>query len=138
MNPISVAVARVSSHARNQVALVRDTVPTAEDPNSVLLVRAGHAAILILLVNLLGGIAIGPLMHDMSLGDAARVYTTLTIGDGLVAQIPALLLSMAVAVIGGLITSTFLSLLVIPVVFTYLDDVGLWAGRMFRRLTAGR
>jgi cell division protein FtsL len=49
MNPISVAVARVSSHARNQVALVRDTVPTAEDPNSVLLVRAGHAAILILL-----------------------------------------------------------------------------------------
>ncbi|NBX40852.1 MAG: hypothetical protein EBR15_05440, partial [Gammaproteobacteria bacterium] len=57
------------------------------------------AAILILLVNLLGGIAIGPLMHDMSLGDAARVYTTLTIGDGLVAQIPALLLSMAVAVI---------------------------------------
>jgi multidrug efflux pump subunit AcrB len=45
---------------------------------------------------------------------------------------------MAIAVIGGLITSTVLSLLVIPVVFTYLDDVGLWAGRMFRRLTAGR
>ena len=45
---------------------------------------------------------------------------------------------MAVAVIGGLITSTVLSLLVIPVVFTYLDDVGLWAGRMFRRLTAAR
>jgi multidrug efflux pump subunit AcrB len=45
---------------------------------------------------------------------------------------------MAIAVIGGLITSTVLSLLVIPVVFTYLDDVGLWAGRMFRRLTARR
>jgi multidrug efflux pump subunit AcrB len=45
---------------------------------------------------------------------------------------------MAIAVIGGLITSTVLSLLVIPVVFTYLDDVGLWAGRMFRRLTAAR
>ena len=45
---------------------------------------------------------------------------------------------MASAVIGGLITSTVLSLLVIPVVFTYLDDVGLWAGRMFRRLTAAR
>ena len=57
------------------------------------------AAMLILLVNLLGGILIGPLMHGMSFGDAARVYTVLTIGDGLVAQIPALLLSMAVAVI---------------------------------------
>jgi multidrug efflux pump subunit AcrB len=45
---------------------------------------------------------------------------------------------MAIAVIGGLITSTVLSLLVIPVVFTYLDDMGLWAGRMFRRLTAAR
>ena len=45
---------------------------------------------------------------------------------------------MAIAVIGGLITSTVLSLLVIPVVFTYLDDMGLWAGRMFRRLTARR
>jgi len=45
---------------------------------------------------------------------------------------------MAIAVIGGLITSTVLSLLVIPVVFTYLDDMGLWAGRMFRRFTAGR
>jgi multidrug efflux pump subunit AcrB len=45
---------------------------------------------------------------------------------------------MAIAVIGGLLTSTVLSLLVVPVVFTYLDDMGLWAGRMFRRLTAGR
>ncbi|UJW82719.1 efflux RND transporter permease subunit [Hydrogenophaga sp. SL48] len=40
---------------------------------------------------------------------------------------------MAVAVIGGLITSTFLSLLVIPAVFTIVDDVSLWFGRMFRR-----
>jgi len=45
---------------------------------------------------------------------------------------------MAIAVIGGLITSTVLSLLVIPVVFTYLDDLGLWSGRMYRRLTQGR
>lgn len=45
---------------------------------------------------------------------------------------------MAVAVIGGLITSTVLSLLVIPVVFTYRYDVGLWAGRLFRQFTAGR
>jgi multidrug efflux pump subunit AcrB len=40
---------------------------------------------------------------------------------------------MAIAVIGGLITSTVLSLLVIPVVFTYLDDLGQWVSRMFAR-----
>ena len=45
---------------------------------------------------------------------------------------------MAVAVIGGLLTSTLLSLLVIPVVFTYLDDVGQWSGKMLRKLTQAR
>ncbi len=40
---------------------------------------------------------------------------------------------MAIAVIGGLLTSTVLSLLVIPVVFTYLDDLAQWAGRLWRR-----
>jgi Cu/Ag efflux pump CusA len=40
---------------------------------------------------------------------------------------------MAIVVIGGLITSTFLSLLVIPVVFTYVDDMVQWLGRRFRR-----
>ena len=40
---------------------------------------------------------------------------------------------MAVAVIGGLITSTFLSLLVIPVVYTFVDDVEVLLGRLFRR-----
>jgi flagellar biosynthesis protein FlhA len=57
------------------------------------------AGILILIINLLGGIAIGMMAHDMSFGDSARVYTLLSIGDGLVAQIPALLLSTAVAII---------------------------------------
>ena len=57
------------------------------------------AGILILIINLLGGLVIGPLMHDMAFGDAAERYTLLAIGDGLVAQIPALLLSTAVAVI---------------------------------------
>jgi Cu/Ag efflux pump CusA len=41
---------------------------------------------------------------------------------------------MAIAVIGGLITSTVLSLLVIPVVFTYVDDVLLFLQRLFKRL----
>jgi flagellar biosynthesis protein FlhA len=57
------------------------------------------AGILILVINIVGGLAIGVMSHGMAFGDAARVYTLLTIGDGLVAQIPALLLSTAVAII---------------------------------------
>jgi flagellar biosynthesis protein FlhA len=57
------------------------------------------AGIMILVLNMFGGLAIGVLSHDMSAGDAARTYTLLTIGDGLVAQLPALLLSTAVAII---------------------------------------
>ena len=57
------------------------------------------AGILILIINVLGGLAIGTMMHGMAFGEAARVYSLLTIGDGLVAQIPALLLSTAVAII---------------------------------------
>jgi flagellar biosynthesis protein FlhA len=57
------------------------------------------ASILILIINLIGGVAIGALMHDLPLGDAFRVYALLTIGDGLVAQIPALLLSAAAAIL---------------------------------------
>ena len=57
------------------------------------------AGIMILLVNIIGGLAIGTLSHDLPFGEAARVYTLLTIGDGLVAQVPALLLSTAQAII---------------------------------------
>jgi flagellar biosynthesis protein FlhA len=57
------------------------------------------AGILILLVNIIGGLCIGTLNHGLAFSEAARVYTLLTIGDGLVAQIPALLLSTAVAII---------------------------------------
>jgi flagellar biosynthesis protein FlhA len=57
------------------------------------------AGLMIMVLNLLGGLIIGVTAHDMSMGDAARTYTLLTIGDGLVAQIPALLLSSAVAII---------------------------------------
>ncbi|TIP88973.1 MAG: FHIPEP family type III secretion protein, partial [Mesorhizobium sp.] len=53
------------------------------------------AGIVIILVNLIGGFAIGTLQHDMSLGDAAVTYSLLTVGDGLVAQIPALLVAVA-------------------------------------------
>ncbi len=57
------------------------------------------AGILVVLINIVGGIAIGTLAHDLPFSQAARTYTLLTIGDGLVAQIPALLLSTAVAII---------------------------------------
>ena len=57
------------------------------------------AGILILFINIIGGLAIGILQHDMAATDALRNYTLLTIGDGLVAQIPSLVLSTATAII---------------------------------------
>ena len=57
------------------------------------------AGILILLINIIGGLLIGLMQHDMSLADAARNYTLLAIGDGLVAQIPALVISIAAGII---------------------------------------
>ncbi|MBV6863929.1 flagellar biosynthesis protein FlhA [Xanthomonas euvesicatoria] len=57
------------------------------------------AAILILFINLIGGMAVGMLQHGMSFMDAASTYTLLSIGDGLVAQLPALLVSSSVALL---------------------------------------
>src|SRR3546814_10155065 len=57
------------------------------------------AGILILFINILGGFAVGVFQHGLSMADAARIYVLLTIGDGLVAQVPALMLSIAAAVI---------------------------------------
>ena len=63
------------------------------------------AGILILLINLVGGLVIGMLQHDLSLQEASRAYVLLTIGDGLVAQIPALILSLATAIIVSRVTT---------------------------------
>jgi flagellar biosynthesis protein FlhA len=57
------------------------------------------AGILILLINIVGGLVIGLMQHDLSLADAAQNYTLLAIGDGLVAQIPALVISIAAGII---------------------------------------
>jgi len=57
------------------------------------------AGIMIVFINLFGGTIIGTMQHGLSFGDAAKTYAMLTIGDGLVAQIPALLLSVAVAIL---------------------------------------
>jgi flagellar biosynthesis protein FlhA len=57
------------------------------------------AGILILLINIIGGLIVGVIQHDMAAGEAAKVYTLLTIGDGLVAQIPALVISVAAGMV---------------------------------------
>ncbi len=57
------------------------------------------AGILILLINIIGGLIIGVAQHDMDAGQAARNYTLLTIGDGLVAQLPALIISTAAGLV---------------------------------------
>lgn len=57
------------------------------------------ASIIILVVNVLGGLIIGTLIHGKSLAEAASVYTLLSVGDGLVSQIPALLISTATGII---------------------------------------
>ena len=64
------------------------------------------AGILILLINLVGGLAIGVLQHGLSVSEAGKIYTLLSIGDGLVAQIPALLLSLATAIIVTRVTTS--------------------------------
>ena len=56
------------------------------------------AGLLILFINLIGGMAVGIFQHGMTFGDAGKVYALLTIGDGLVAQLPSLLLSTAAAI----------------------------------------
>lgn len=63
------------------------------------------AGIIIIIVNLIGGFMIGVLMKDMELIDAAARYTILSVGDGLVAQIPALLISVS----AGLVTTRAVS-----------------------------
>lgn len=64
------------------------------------------AGLLILFINLIGGIAIGIFQHNLSFADAGRIYTLLTIGDGLVAQIPSLLLSTAAAIMVTRVSSS--------------------------------
>jgi flagellar biosynthesis protein FlhA len=57
------------------------------------------AGLFIMLINIVGGLFIGMFQHDLPFSNAMEVYTILTIGDGLVAQIPSLLLSVATAII---------------------------------------
>lgn len=77
------------------------------------------AGILILLINIIGGLIVGIAQHDMPMAEALETYTLLTIGDGLVAQIPALIISVAAGLVvsrvgddgdmGGLVISQVFS-----------------------------
>jgi flagellar biosynthesis protein FlhA len=64
------------------------------------------AGILILAINIIGGLIVGLAQHDMSLETAGKSYVLLSIGDGLVAQIPSLLLAIATAIIVTRVSST--------------------------------
>lgn len=57
------------------------------------------AGIIIVIINIVGGFAIGMVVHGMAFGEAANLFTLLTIGDGLVSQIPALLISTATGIV---------------------------------------
>jgi len=63
------------------------------------------AALLILAINVIGGLIVGVAQHDLSFGDAGHVYTLLAIGDGLVAQVPALIVSTAAGVVVARVAS---------------------------------
>ncbi len=63
------------------------------------------AGILILFINIIGGLIVGVLQHDMEFALAAKNYTLLTIGDGLVAQIPALIISTAAGLVVSRVTT---------------------------------
>ena len=63
------------------------------------------AGIIIMLINIVGGLVVGVLQHDLDLATAAKNYTLLTIGDGLVAQIPALVISTAAGMVVSRVAS---------------------------------
>ncbi|RJF93232.1 flagellar biosynthesis protein FlhA [Sphingomonas cavernae] len=65
------------------------------------------AGVLILVINILGGLVLGVVSHGLSVGQAAETYILLAIGDALVAQVPALLLSIAAAAIVTRVSSPF-------------------------------
>lgn len=63
------------------------------------------AGIIILLINIVGGLIVGVLQHNLDVATAAKYYTMLTIGDGLVAQIPALVISTAAGLVVSRVSS---------------------------------
>ncbi|MDA3878392.1 MAG: flagellar biosynthesis protein FlhA [Halothiobacillus sp.] len=87
-----------AKHRREEVAAEADFYGSMDGASKF--VRGDAVAgILIVLINVLGGLLIGVLQHGMPIGQAAQTYVLLTIGDGLVATLPSLLISTATAII---------------------------------------
>lgn len=88
-----------AARSRRQEVIAEANFYGAMDGSSKFIKGDAVAGIIITIINLIGGILIGSFQHDMSLGDAANTFTILTIGDGLVSQIPGLITSTATAII---------------------------------------
>lgn len=97
------------------------------------------AGILVIIINIVGGLIVGMVQHDLSFGDAVKNYTLLAIGDGLVAQIPSLVISIAAGVVvsrvannedigGQLITQLFENPRVLSVTAGIIGGIGLIPG----------
>lgn len=97
------------------------------------------AGILVIIINIVGGLIVGMLQHDMAFADAVKNYTLLAIGDGLVAQIPSLVISIAAGVVvsrvanhedigGQLITQLFQNPSVMYVTAAIIGGIGLIPG----------
>ncbi len=97
------------------------------------------AGILVIIINIVGGLIVGMLQHDMAFADAVKNYTLLAIGDGLVAQIPSLVISVAAGVVvsrvanhedigGQLITQLFQNPSVMYVTAAIIGGIGLIPG----------
>lgn len=84
---------------RRRILISEASFYGAMDGSSKFVKGDAVAGIIITIVNIIGGILIGLFQHDMSMSEAGEIYTILTIGDGLVSQIPALILSTATAII---------------------------------------
>lgn len=89
----------IQAQARRKALISEANFYGAMDGSSKFVKGDAIASIIITLVNLVGGILVGLFQHNLSIAQAGETYTILTIGDGLVTQIPALLLSTATAII---------------------------------------
>ncbi|AZT84416.1 flagellar biosynthesis protein FlhA [Marinobacter sp. NP-4(2019)] len=94
-----------AKHRRSEIAQEADFYGSM-DGASKFVKGDAVAGLLILAINLIGGIAIGMLQHGLDFGTATQNYALLTIGDGLVAQIPSLLLSTSAAIMVTRVTSS--------------------------------
>ena len=88
-----------SAKERRQAIIQEASFYGAMDGSSKFVQGDAVAGIIITIINIIGGLLIGMFQHDMTLSDSAQVFTILTIGDGLVSQIPALILSTATGII---------------------------------------